>query len=230
MPAWTLSDIVSNVTLALGKRSDIALSTVSFWANEAQRVVWDAMPHDKAETIAISSTTVNEDKMSLPTDFQEMLAISNMSTTPAQMLDEINLDNAMSWSTSTGQPTHYLMFADYIELRPIPDSSYSMEMRYRKQLSEMTDLSSEPSVSTRFRFAVFLKAKELVAKHAISSPDLALEAQQEYLSYMMSTPSDRALKQRENRFMGASLPRYRGKTPGSMSEQNTSYDFDTSDS
>lgn len=228
MPAWTLGELASNVTLALGKRSDVALSTVSFWVNEAQRVVWDAIPHDKAETIAISSTTVNEDKMSLPTDFQEMLAVNNMSSQPPIMLDEINLDNAMSWSTTTGQPTHYLMFADYLELRPIPDSSYSLEMRYRKQLSEMTDLSAEPSVSTRFRYAVFLKAKELVAAHAISAPDLAATSQQEYLSYMLSTPGDRALKQRENRYMGVSLPRYRGKTPDSTSMGRSS-DFDTSD-
>jgi hypothetical protein len=44
MPTWTLGDITSQATAALGNRSDIALSITSFWANEAQRIVWDSMP------------------------------------------------------------------------------------------------------------------------------------------------------------------------------------------
>jgi hypothetical protein len=226
MPSWTLSDIVSNATAGLGNRSEIALSTASFWANEAQRQVWDAMPHDLAEVIAISSTTVNEDKIAFPTDFQELLHVSSLSAGGNEPLEQINIENAVSWSTATGEPTHYLLYADWLELRPIPDSAYSIQLRYRKQLSDMTALAAHPSVSTRLRYAVFLKTKELLADNVIRSPELAAEAQAQYLSYMRSTPSDRALKQRENRFAALSLPRARGETPGTTT---TSYDFDTAD-
>lgn len=227
MPSWTLSDIVSNATAGLGNRSDIALSKASFWANEAQRQVWDVMPHDLAEVIAISSTTANEDKVAFPTDFQELLQVSRLSSSGNEPLQQINIENATSWSTSTGEPTHYLLYADWLELRPTPGSAYSIELRYRKQLSEMTALTALPSVSTRLRYAVYLKTKELLADNVVRSPELAAEAQAQYIAYMRSTPSDRALKQRENRFAATSLPRARGETPGTTT---TTYNFDTSDS
>ena len=226
MPAWTLSDIVSHATQALGNRSDIALSTASFWANEAQRFVWDSMPHEQQEALATSSTTDGEDKISLPTDFQEMLHVSNTSSNPPASLQYMNIENAESWQTTTGTPTHYMLYQDWLELRPSPDSSYSIQLRYRKKLSEMTLGASLPSVGTRFRYGVFLKAKELLAQHAINSPEQATLARNEYISFMNSVPSDRALRFREQRFMGVSLPRARDKTPGAASNV---YDFDTSD-
>jgi hypothetical protein len=225
MPTWTLGDITSQATAALGNRSDIALSITSFWANEAQRIVWDSMPHDLQEGIAVSSTTSGEDKISLPTDYQELLGLSNSSAIPPDPLVQANIENAMSWDTTLGTPTHYLLYSNWLELRPSPDSAYSIELRYRKMLSEMTTLTSVPSVSTRFRYAVFLKTKELLARHAIRSPELATEALGEYLSYMQTTPSDRALRHREDHFMGVSLPRKRGETPGTTTR---SVDFDTS--
>ncbi len=80
MPAWSLADIMSNATAALGQRSDIALSTASFWANEGYEEVWSQLPSDEQEAIAVSSTTVNEDKITLPTDFQEPISLSNTSS------------------------------------------------------------------------------------------------------------------------------------------------------
>ena len=228
MPAWTLAELTSQATTALGNRSDIALSTASLWCNEAQRVVWDVLPHDLQEALAVSSTTVNDDKLTLPSDYQELLSLSNLSVSvggqPA-LLDEINLDNLEAWSTTTGEPTHYALYSDWLELRPVPDSAYSLQIRYRKQLSEMTALTDVPSVATRYRHAVFLKTKELLAQHAINAPELAAQARNDYLSYMPSTPSDRALRQRENRFYGLAIPRGRGETPGGTA----AYDFDTSD-
>jgi len=228
MPAWSLGEIVSTATQALGNRSDIALSTASLWANESQREVWDVTPHDLQEAIAVSSTTVNEDKITLPSDYQELLVLSNLSVSiggKPVLLDEINLDDLESWSATTGEPTHYALYSDWLELRPVPDSAYSLQLRYRKQLSDMTELTDVPSVATRFRYAVFLKTKELLAQHAINAPELAIQARNDYLSFMASNPSDRALRQRENHFFGLGIPRGRGETPGGTA----AYDFDTSD-
>jgi hypothetical protein len=226
MPSWTLADITSRATAGLGNRSDIALSDASFWANEAQREVWDDVPHDAQEVIAVSSTTSGEDKITLPTDFQELLHLSNLSATPAASLQQINLENAESWATDLGTPTHYLLYDSWLELRPSPNSAYSIQLRYRTQLSDMTTLTSVPSVATRFRRAVMIKTKELLAEHVISAPERAVAARAEYVAYMSKTASDRALKQRENRFFSMSIPRARDRTPGTTT---TNYDFDTSD-
>lgn len=206
--AWTLADLMSRSTSALGNRADIALADCSFWANEAHRVVWDAQPHDQQEAIAISSTTSGEDKITLPADFQEIITISNLSDGGGSpdVLDPINLVELASYSTDTGTPLHYAQFATWLELRPSPDSSYSIELRYRKQLSTMTETTTAPSVATRYRYAVMLKTAELLAQNVIRDPQKSVEFRAEFIDYMSSVPSDRALQYREQRYLGVSLP------------------------
>ncbi len=63
MPEWNLGQLLSRTTAALGNRTDITLSDASFWVNQAHSEVWDALPHFQQEAIAISSTTLNEDKI-----------------------------------------------------------------------------------------------------------------------------------------------------------------------
>ena len=217
---------MSHVTQAVGYRADLSASDVSFWCNEAHRFVLDAMPHDLAEAIAVSSTSTGENRITLPTDFAEPINFSNLSQDPPPPLAPINPDEAASWTTQTGTPSFYLLFNNWLELYPTPDSAYSLQLRYRTKLSEMTLVSAQPSVATRFHYAVFCKSKELVSRHLLNDTQLADEALIEYERYMARTASDRIVRAREQRFNGLSLARDRTQSP---SNSNT-LDFDHSDS
>ena len=46
------------------------------------------------------------------------------------------------WGNSRGRPTHYTIFGTQMELCPVPDSDYVVEMIYRKALVPLSD--SEP--------------------------------------------------------------------------------------
>jgi len=210
MPAWTLANLMSYATTALGNRTDITLSDASFWVNEAGREVWDSLPFDQQEKLAVSSTTVNEDKITLPADFQELLAVSNTSVSNT-LLDPINLDQTMAFSDASGTPTHYALYSTWLELRPTPDSAYSLQLRYRAQWSDMTTTTSVPSVSTRYRRAIMFKGAELLAQNVTFDADKAAEMRNAYVSYMHSVPSDRALRMREQHAMGMSLGLERGQ-------------------
>ena len=222
MPAWNLGDIMSKATLGLGKRSDIALSDVSFWANEAYEAVWTAQDANEQEAIAVSSTTINEDKITLPTDFLELLSVSNTSENNV-LLDTMNEDQRAAFSSSSGAPTHYQEYGNWLELRPIPDSAYSLELRYRKLRSDLTETTSVPSVGTRYRMGVMLKTKELLAAHVLNDPDQELDAHNAYVSFMDARPSDRALRARSQHARGISLGRSRGQL---HNKSTTSFDRD----
>lgn len=204
--AWNLGDLCSRATQALGNRSDIALSDASFWCNEASREVWDFLPHNLKESIAVSSTTSGGNRITLPTDFEEMLDLSNLSMSPPRLLWPTNLPLADSWATTQGVPERYVEFNNWLELVPSPDSSYSIQLRYRKQCSTMTALMSQPSLATRFRYPIMLKTKELLARHVIFDSTKASEAAGEFLSYMNALPSDKALRMREQHYAAVSLP------------------------
>jgi hypothetical protein len=222
MPSWTLGDLASAVTASLGHRSDIGLSTVSLWLNEAQSQMYHQMPFDTQEALAVSSTTVNEDKLSLPSDYDSIIGLSNLSYNN-DLLDPLEQDQVMLWGSDTsGRPTHYALYSSWLELRPKPDSAYSLELRYRKQVSDMTALTSVPSLATRFRLGILLKGKELLAQHVIQDSEAAMIARDEYESFMGSLPNDRAKRMKELHALGCALPRSRGQTT-----QTSDRSFDT---
>ena len=213
MPSWTLADLCSKATTALGNRTDVTLSIASFWANEGLREVLEEIrPSFTDEAIAVSSTTINEDKISLPSDFHEMITLSNLSPSgnPA-LLDQVNHEQLAAFSHYSGVPTEYALYSTWLELRPIPDSAYSLELRYYKQPTEMTATTDVPSVATRYRRGIFLKTKELLAQNVILDSEAAAIAHNEYVSFMNSQANDQALRVRNQHYAGCSLPRQRGQ-------------------
>lgn len=215
---------MSAATTALGNRSDIALSTVSFWTNVGGQLVWDSMPHDLQEKLAVSSTTSGSDKITLPSDFLELLTVSNLSSGMPSLLDPLNADQADSAydPTQLGTPERYLLFSTWLELRPSPDSSYSIQLRYRAQWSDLTATTDVPSIATRLRYGIMLKTTELLARHVVQDDAKAQWAHQEYLQHMTMEPSDRALRTREQHAMGLSLGRLRGQ----VTKQSSNLSFD----
>lgn len=208
--AWTLGTIVSRATAALGNRLDITLSDGSFWANVAQEEVWDLLPHDQQEQIATSSTTSGENRITLPLDFQELLNIRVSSTSNRHdILQQLNVDGIDSNSTATvlGIPTHYLPYADFIELRPSPDSAYSVQMRYRVQLATLVAETDRISITTRLGQAVFLKTTQLLADNVVRDFNSGAAFGDRFVRFMFQTPSDRALRMRERHDLGVALPR-----------------------
>lgn len=207
---WTLGEIVSRATAALGNRTDISLSDGSFWANISQTDVWDAMPHDLQDKLAVSSTVSGENRLSLPDDFKELLNIrvgsGSGSVDVLQLINPDEIDSTHS-ATNPGVPTHYMPFGDFLELRPSPNSEYSIQVRYRAQLGTLVEVGDRLSVATRFGQAVFLKTTQLLADNVIRDFNSGAAFGDRYVRFMLQAVPDRALRQRERHDMGVSLPR-----------------------
>lgn len=223
MPAWNLGELISGVTTALGNRTDLAASQVSFWVNVAYGDCWDMLPHEAQEAIAVSSTTAAENRISLPTDFQELVVLSNMSRNN-ELLDQVNQDQAASYSATSGVPTNFALYSTWLELVPTPDSAYSLEMRYRKQRSDLTALTSVPSIATRLRPAIMYRAAELVAQNVTLDDVRQQQFAVSYVRALRELPDDRALRQRNEHAMGCSLARDRGALT-----RSSAYSFDRAD-
>jgi hypothetical protein len=123
--SFTLATIISETTAMLGNRTDLTGSRVSLYANKALEFIWNAVEHDKSEALAVSSTTSGENRITLPTDIQELTAISNTSAVPPQLLLPWNVNDIDSSYTYSGTPQNYVLFSDYLELWPTPNSAFS---------------------------------------------------------------------------------------------------------
>jgi len=208
MGLFTLGTIISESTAALGNNLQISQSRASLYANKAHLFIWDTAPsHDKSEALAVSSTTSGGNRITLPTDFQEIITISNISNTPPYPLQQWQIDDIDSSYTYQGRPTNFVRYNEWLELWPSPDSSYSIQIRYRNRPSVLTSLTASASFTTRYEMAWLYKTTEFLAD-SVRDYETASLMRSKFLSEMMTQPSDLALRQRTREGMRVSIPHF----------------------
>lgn len=84
--------------------------------------------------------------IALPTDFQSMRRIRITSVSGEPRLEYMNqqqLDDYRYKSANvTGQPKYFTIFGTEIELAPTPDTTYTVEMVYRKNIPDLATNST----------------------------------------------------------------------------------------
>lgn len=203
----TMNDVFTYATTLAGGRADWSMSEKSFWANQAAVEVFNQVVHTPLEQIAYSSTSSGEQRMTLPSDFDAMISLSNLSSTVrAQTLEQFTGPWVDSQLTAAGTPTTYVIYGDTLELWPPPDSAYSLQMRYHAKQPVMIDSSSTPRFDERWHPGWLYKTATLL-ELSRNNPEGASVQQSLYLSYMNSIPSDRAKKQMAEKGRHVRYPR-----------------------
>jgi len=214
MPAWTLGDLMSQATTRIGRRSELAASTVSFWVNAAYQEVAQAAPSALMETITVSSTTSGENRLELPSDCMEIINLSwltqlgdgsarTLRRTSSNRVDQAGFDE-------NGKPREYNLFNNWLELWPSPDSSYSLQLRYYAYPSDMTATTVVPSLATEWRPAVLYLAEAFL--HELVGNDLeGATARTRYAGYVQSLKDKEARRQMSGE-MRLSLPQRKSRS------------------
>jgi hypothetical protein len=195
---------MSKATARVGRRADIPQSEVSFWVNEAYQAISEVAPHNLQECIAISSTTSGENRFALPTDLKELIDFSYLTNigASARTLRRISESAAdIQDPDALGVPDTYVLFNDFIELWPSPNSAYSIQMRYRIWPGDLTSLTSTPSVSTPFKHAILLKTEQYLHEY-LGNDERAVNAEFRYQQWLSQIQTDEARRQKGQSRLG----------------------------
>lgn len=197
MPSWTLGELMSEATTRIGRRADLAQSTVSRYVNQAHLDVAERTDQAESEQTAISSTVSRENRISVPSDAREIISVSNRSS--GQTLRPMRIEEFDSTDTSDrGTPTEFAFWQNDLFLHPTSDSTYTFRIRYRSQATDMTSTSDVPSVDTSFRFPILLKAEQYLLEYI--GDDIGAAAKRNaYLDQIRSLDDETARRQRANR-------------------------------
>jgi len=204
MPQYTLGEMMSYATSAVGRRADLAQSDVSRMVNEAYFEVFYASSPQEAETIAVSSTTTGENKLELPTDFLEPISATLIYSTSTSTSDHSSYNTLRLVSVEdmdgrnpqpSGTPVDIAFFNSWAEIWPSPNSAFSFQLRYRAHPSDLTGTDAVPSLGTPWRRAVVLKAEEILFQY-LDDPQGVQSAQLRYLDYISRIQTDEASRQK----------------------------------
>lgn len=203
MPRYTLGEILSSASAAIGRRDDIPLSDASRMANDAMFEVFYVCDPQEAEKIAVVSTTSGENKIELPSDFKAPIsaslvhraswATSGISSYATLKLVSVSRMDGRA-SEPGGAPTELAFYNSWLELWPSPNSSYSFVLRYRAEPTEMTALTDVPSLSTAWRKAVELKTREHLADF-VRDDAASQKASIQFARYVSTLRTAQALRQ-----------------------------------
>ena len=88
-------------------------------------------------------TTVDQQYFQLPGGYIQMrnMQLNTNPTTPLEYITPEMLDRLYG-STTTGKPRAYSLIGDEIQLAPIPDSTYTVEMAFYEKFTALGDGSS----------------------------------------------------------------------------------------
>ena len=159
MPSYSLAELMSHATARAGRRADLDKSDVSFYVNISYFEVAEQLPDELREQIAVSSTTSGENRVTLPTDFDAPINISILSNSVGGYSDHTLVQVSPSYVDSegfypVGTPQHYVLYSDFLELHPSPDSAYSLQIRYTSMITDLTAETDVPSIHTSARKAI----------------------------------------------------------------------------
>ena len=112
----------------------IALAEASFNRNLRTR-----------DMLVRSTASVSGQYVSIPTDFLEMLNIELTSTSPSRRLIYVSSDRADDFRSqqndTTGIPIYYTIEGESIQLTPVPDTSYTLQLNYYKTITALSGLA-----------------------------------------------------------------------------------------
>ena len=132
MSIATYSDLQSTIATYLA-RTDLTSVIPDFIRLAEQRLSRDLRIRQML-AVSTATTTAGDTTVGLPTDFMEMRDI-HLNTTPISGLTYMAPNNFYRKArvTDSGKPVNYTTLAQEIQLAPVPDAEYTLQMLYYAQ-------------------------------------------------------------------------------------------------
>lgn len=217
MAVLTLEQIASHATrlASLGNAAP-SLSIVSEYVNIAYSMIahMSGVELTEQETIAYASTSTGTTnaRLAMPSDYDRALGLkigvpNSWSTATSRTTEWRALGKGPApeintlWVQSdlSGIPEAYGEFATWFELTPSPNSAYSIELRYQRKPSDMTQSTATPALDEQWHWALALKTAELLVSTFASNESSERLAAQRYRTYVSNLRLDQGKKRADTR-------------------------------
>lgn len=141
MAISTYSDLQTTIANYLA-RSDLTAIIPDFIRLAENRLSRDLRIRQML-TVATATTTGGDSTVGIPTDFLEMRDI-HLDTNPVVSLTYMAPNNFYSKARTkeSGKPVNYTVLASEIQLAPVPDSNYTLQMLYYVKPTALSDTNS----------------------------------------------------------------------------------------
>lgn len=148
MGTLTLAQFQTEIWANLGNRKDVDAGRIQTILNLAQTRIarihrWDELFHVEFAAPDYANSPTTDSRLKLPERTRDIHSLRVIDGTSSRKLirtwprraDEVHPNPG---AYSTRKPHHYVRYADYAELIPVPDKSYTYRMRFDKWPTPLT--------------------------------------------------------------------------------------------
>ena len=195
-----LGELRSELKLSLGNRSAVAIanSRYDLWLNNTQIELASAFQFFQIEKKVTASMVIAQSHYALPSDLLAIYDLRDNTVKRKIRRSHYRKFDNLDLST-TGDPTHYVRFGDYFELTPIPKATNTMQLRYCKTLTAMTNDSDNPTLPQPWHEIILLGAEARGWK-SLGEIKRRLDAKNEYLALTRSRQSEWEIEDSDEEF------------------------------
>lgn len=152
-----LRRMIGNPTTA-----DVGDGNLSEHINTAYREIVNKYRFHLGRKICTFDTIADVSRYGLPTDLASIIRVRNNTTeVRMEMLDSRRRYEEVNYTANiqTGEPVRYIRFRDWIELAPIPDGVYQIEIYYKLGIVDLSADIDEPVIPVSWHRGILLLSK-----------------------------------------------------------------------
>lgn len=151
----TLQNLRDSLRCALGIDANDSGGTDAAMDALLNRSLWsivDNFPFKEKDAVTSYSTTQSIAFVTCPTDNDAIIDVSVLNPNdgkyyPLTRMSKVEYDRCTDTNTSAQNiPSNYIHMDGALYLNPIPDLVYTIQVRYLKQISDLTGVNTPPSV------------------------------------------------------------------------------------
>jgi hypothetical protein len=153
--------------------ADVSNDVLTDHLNSAMLDIMDRFRFHKARKRCRFNTQPGLSRYGIPTDAKVIFRLMNVTkgykvvkhgdrhlASDSPSTDSTSLDDSVNFppEDTWGQPTEYIRYRDYMELMPIPDDVYTMEIFYKYDEAELVDADDEPGIPRVWHIGIVMLA------------------------------------------------------------------------
>lgn len=156
-----ISEIRTRLRRAIGNPSVATVpdATLDLFINAAYTDIVEKNKFHKARKLCRFDTTADTDKYTLPNDVSAIIHVRDRTNEQRLKKKDAQQTFEVFGSSTTGLPRYYNHLRDWIQLFPVPNSVYSIEVYYRASLASLSDANPTPSIPTPWHEGIPLLAR-----------------------------------------------------------------------
>jgi hypothetical protein len=158
----TISEMRTMLRSRIGSPStvDVPDAKLTESINIAYKDIADRYRFHKARKRCQFSTIVGQDKYDLPSDVLAVLRVSDETNRKKLTKGGDRTVSSRQQDATQGRPVWYVRYRDYMQLGPVPDGVYLMEVFYKYALADLTDADNQtPGIPSSWHYGIVLMAK-----------------------------------------------------------------------